>query len=198
MAWLTNPVSDLVVVNGNGENNPRSAMSYVCAQLISSLASTDDSIIPVYFFCGEQINWRKDPNAHPVSLMHGLIGQLLSQWPPSKISSVKGLLDKIQSDEPLVLCSVFSLLISQLPDTAIVVCVIDAISYFEDNERWKDACAIARSLNKVVKLDEGPLLKVLLTSPSTCRHITRYVDKADIINIAAVCPPQAGYRQIAI
>ncbi|CEN61412.1 hypothetical protein ASPCAL08066 [Aspergillus calidoustus] len=196
MAWLTNPVPDLVVVNGNAENN--AAMSYVCAQLILSLASTDDSIIPVYFFCGEHINWRKDPNAHPVSLMHGLIGQLLSQWPPSKISSVKGLSDKIQSDEPLVLCSVFSSLISPLPDTAIVVCFIDAISYFEDNERRKNACAIARSLNKVVKLDEGPLLKVLWTSPSTCRHIIHYVDKAETINIAAVCPPQAGHRQIAI
>jgi hypothetical protein len=198
LTWLTNPVSDLVVVNGKGKNNAPSAMSYAYAQLISSLASTEDSIIPVYFFCGEHINWRKDPDAHPVSLMHGLLGQLLSQWPPSKISSVKGLLGKIQSDEPLVLCSVFSTLNSQLPDTAIVVCVVDAISYFEDNELRKDACAIARSLNKVVKLDEGPLLQVLLTSPSTCRHITRYVDQADIINILASCPPQAGYRQIAI
>jgi predicted Zn-ribbon and HTH transcriptional regulator len=173
-------------------------MTYVCAQLISSLASSEDPIILVYFFCGEHINWRKDPSAHPISLIHGLPGQLLSQWPPSKISLVKGLSDKLQSDEPLELCSVFSSLISQLLNTAIVVCVIDAISYFEDKERRDAVCTLFRSLSKVVKLDEAPLFKVLLTSPLTCRHITRYVDKADIINIPAGCPSQAGYRRVAI
>ncbi|KAL3494858.1 hypothetical protein BJX62DRAFT_233830 [Aspergillus germanicus] len=198
IAWLTTPVSDLVVMNGNGENTPRSAKSYVCAQLILSLVSSEDPFIPIYFFCGEHINWRKDHNAHPVSLIHGLIGQLLSQWSPAKISFVKGLSDKLQSDEPLELCLVFSSLISQLPDTAIVVCVIGAISYFEDKERRDAICTIVRSLSKVAKLDEGPLFKVLLTSPFTCRHITHYVDKADIINIPAVCPSQAGYRQVAI
>ncbi|KAL4874290.1 hypothetical protein BJY04DRAFT_225177 [Aspergillus karnatakaensis] len=198
-AWLISPEPDILLVNSNGENKRWSPMSYVSAQLISSFGKCDGSIIPLYFFCGEHINWRRDDNAYPPSLISTLIGQLLSHWwsSPEELPPMQNLRNKPKPASTVELWSLFKRLIRQIPETYIVLCIIDGISYFEDDERREDACSIVKGLNSLVQRGRGPspLLKVLLTSPSICRHIRRYLEKSDIINIPAVCPAQGGFRQ---
>ncbi|KAL2858422.1 hypothetical protein BJY01DRAFT_241757 [Aspergillus pseudoustus] len=188
--------SDLVIVNSNGENKRWSPMSYVSAQITTSFGTSDGSIIPLYFFCGEHINWRKDRKAYPSSLMNSLIAQLLSHSHASNLSPTEHLTNKLKSGTTIDLCGAFKRLIKQIPDTVIVICVIDGISYFEDDERREDICTVVRSLDSLVHRGKGPLLKVLLGSPSSCRYVLRYVDKDSVVNILSICPTQGGFRQM--
>jgi hypothetical protein len=171
-------------------------MSYVCAQLITSFGASNGSILPIYFFCSEHVHWRRDRNAYPSSLVSSLIGQLLSQGYPSQLQRIEDLKAKLELGSTMELCDVLTGLITQIPETAIVICIINGISYFEDAERREDMCTVVKCLNSLVNRGKGPLLKVLLGSPSSCRYLLRYVSKDDTVNIPALCPSQGGFRRM--
>ena len=100
------------------------------------------------------------------------------------------------------LCSIFSLLISQLPPYIVVFCIIDSITFFEDNtDICSEASTAVQTLTDIVERTKeekgrgGCVFKLLLTSSWNSRVLYKEMvdQKEDVVWMPAKVPPQGGF-----
>jgi len=178
-AWLTVPYSGVLMVNGDLDGDQKlSPLSVVCAMLLESLGSVDGAL-SMNFFCGlhTQIG---DPATGPIAMIKSLIAQLLSQH--SFDLDFIHLKDQqeLEANDLDTVCDLFSRLITQVPQSTPIFCIVDGISYYETSSQRSAACFV---MSKILELiDEADVvLKLLITAPGKSAYVKEGVRKQDIL-----------------
>ena len=201
--WLTAPHSAILFVNGNyGTSERRSPLSFVCAKLMDSLEPSNrppraKGLHAHAFFCGQHLN-PSDPYFEVSDMMRSLVAQLVVSHHDKFDRSRMLKLAKIDPSDVQSLCDIYYSLIAQLPSYTTVFCLIDALSFHEDNKkRCKEAQIVMETFNDLVEIDnqsEHCIFKVLLTCPGASRKLYNEVSqKRNIMWMPKKVSPQGGF-----
>jgi hypothetical protein len=180
-SWLKATKSSALLVNGRayGSRSQRSPLSFVCAKLSNALrqsrksmsATSELSIIDLHFFCGEHVDWRDNPDNGPAGALNSLLAQLLTQHKKFDLTLIKHL-STLDPFDVRALGRVFGRLLAQLPGTLMVFCIIDGLSFYDDEDRKEDAEKMSSKLISLTRqsgLNRGCIFKLLLTAPTELR-----------------------------
>lgn len=199
--------SSCLVINGNAPKpDRRSGLSFVCARLAYVLDSIQSQqhpdgplcskIIPLSFFCGQHIPHEQDRDS-PSGIVNSLIAQLLTH--SKDVKAPKGWRSEdFQSDDIEMAFSLFKSVVKQLPSSTTIFCVIDALSYYiNDDEMEEDAQWLARKLIKLTEQqsEKRPVFKLLLTAPVRLPIPVFILDALDMLNIPQCLPKTGGFTE---
>ncbi|KAI1148686.1 hypothetical protein F4825DRAFT_433076 [Nemania diffusa] len=139
--WFRAERSSLLLADGciTDHSGLVTPMSGFCATLISSLMESKHNTV-LFFFAGE--HYKLDSPDHrgngPNSLMRSLISQLLAcsaLAEPDLTFLSREYLEDLENYELEALYDLFDNLMQQLPPTSELYCIIDGISWYEQ-QRW--------------------------------------------------------------
>jgi hypothetical protein len=88
--------------------------------------------------CSISVDRSEDADASSAGSMNSLLAQLLTRYEDFDLSTVHNL-KNVNTESTKELCKVFAKLVSQLPEEILIFCVIDGLSYYDDEERREDA-----------------------------------------------------------
>lgn len=152
------------------------------------------------FFCGQHLK-PNDPDAGVAGLIQSLLAQLLACPDQNfKVATV----DKLSKSDPsdvTQLCAIYFSLISQLPSSTTVFCLVDALTFHEDNKRrCKEAVTVVQTF---VDLMEDPtdsqrcIFKALLTFPGASRVLYKEITrKEDVVWMPKKVSAQGGFTSM--
>ena len=199
--WVTSEDSSVLLIHGLSIDETQSPLTLVCALLIDTayktIAKADSFVVPLCFFCGEHLDLADDEEAHPQGMILTLIAQLLFLYSDFNFLPIEKLWKKFKPNDIRSICRLFEALILQLPAHAKVFIIIDAISYYEDRTRREAAVeAVNRLVGLARRKDDGksPIVKILMTSPSSCNYVYESFDSDEILTMQRQYPPQVGYK----
>ena len=163
--WITSPTSDLFLINGNEHRHEyTSPVSVYCGMLTRALQSQAPRIV-LYWYCG------LNANEDIVGMLGNVIGQLLEKIETG--SSARKSIKKVWyadfvPDDQAVLFGLFRKILKQQLKTASVFCILDGVSFYEDNHRAQSFGELVEDLATIVGEAQKSrfIFKVLLTSPS--------------------------------
>lgn len=213
--WVRSERSSVLVINGHGSGVKRkSGLSFLCARLVYSLdkirfgdepgSSTvvRPEIVPIHFFCGQHLhNDDSESWESPSGVINSLLVQLVSQCTdidPSRSTALR--ISDIDNSEVGDVFEFFRLSIKQLPSNSIVYCIVDAMSFYTNNDQVsKPAQRLLKGLLKLTKTSKKnpksrAVFKLLLTAPSRLR--TEEVDGVDdeqVLNVPKTLPNTGGF-----
>lgn len=213
--WATIAKSTALVINGNSANiQRRSPFTFICAKLADSLYQVQSAstgvdkcrVMAVHFFCGEHVDLgsgRESINT-PCGIANSVLAQLLRQCKhlgdSLDLIPVMQLGDLDGSDMDAV-CARMEMVFKALPRETVVFCIIDALSYYlDDDDRDDDANLLVAwllkfSRNRKRRAASGCMFKLLLTAPNRL-HLPDIEDleKRGVINVLDVPSnlPQGG------
>ena len=172
--WLSTDASAALFIEGglasasNGRNTP---MSLLSSMVVKSLHDKEPAVA-IYFFCGCHTSSR-DSIKGPHGMMRSLICQILRLFSVDlDFISSRRYSEQLQSLNLHTLCDCFVKLVKRLPMDNVLVCIIDSICFFE-NQEWVEDCEKAiHDLRDLADDDEvGPVFKLLVTSPFRSRYV---------------------------
>jgi hypothetical protein len=185
--WLSGQRSALLLVDMNGVPDALeriSATSVLCATLLCSLANAARMAISIHFFCGLHTA-PNDPLLHtalnnplsgPTGLVRSLIVQVLryQDFDLRFINSWR-YYEALRHNDLSSLCETLQSLVRQIRGLAVIFCVVDGISFYE-NEAWlEDLSYILQKLSELTHENYGsyhyPIFKLLITGAHTRRRI---------------------------
>ncbi|KAL1878293.1 hypothetical protein Daus18300_002211 [Diaporthe australafricana] len=214
--WVRSERSSALVINGHssGVIKRKSGLSFLCARLIYGLdkirfgdepgSSTvvRREIVPIHFFCGQHLhNDHSESWESPSGVINSLLVQLISQCPD--IDPSRSATSRISDIENSDVCDVFEffrLSIRQLPSNFIVYCIVDAMSFYTNNDQVsKPAWRLLKGLLKLTRTSKNEsksraVFKLLLTAPSRLR--TEELDALDdeqVLNVPKTLPNTGGF-----
>lgn len=167
-AWATSPTSCKLLVQGDTRRDVTQsapAFSFVSAALIQGLRK-NDRFISLVFFC-RQHSESDDHFAGPRVLLRSFITQLLQQRFANCVFLQRFVdLEGLRNKDLGVLCRLFAWLVRQLPQQETLICVVDSIETYENDEYENDLKAVTTSLLSLAS-DSSlfTTIKVLATSP---------------------------------
>ncbi|KAI9877468.1 MAG: hypothetical protein M1830_003818 [Pleopsidium flavum] len=153
----------------------RSPMSFLCAKLMDSLQAAEP-ITTVHFFWGEHIDAYEDYDSSASGMMNSLIAQLLLKFGALDLSIIHNL-ENFQNNNVTSLCRIFTKLVDQLPMNTVLFRIIDAISYYEDDDRCQEASEVIRRLARLTVRSTRCVFKLLMTIPLKSRYVREHVSK---------------------
>ncbi|OJD29212.1 uncharacterized protein BKCO1_8800020 [Diplodia corticola] len=164
--WATSAKSRLLFVQGDPMHDMSqspSALSLVCTTLTKGLRAREQ-FVSLAFFCGHHT----EPDEHPGggAMIRSLIAQLLQQYFPA-FSFPTGDVDveAIKEGDIEALCGLFGCLVRRLPARMILVCVLDGVGCYENDEHEHDLLQVVKFLVGLRKDDSvAPAIKILVTS----------------------------------
>ncbi|KAI0448829.1 hypothetical protein F5B21DRAFT_88374 [Xylaria acuta] len=172
--WMSVPRHALLLVDGAMPLERVSPMSILTATLTINLLSAPATMV-IYFFCGKNLDAGTDDElSGPHGMLRSLITQLMLQISPmpnlSGINSHEFLHDCYKHKFP-ALCEVLKLLIEQLPPHATLYCLLDGVSWYEQ-EAWVDEMRFFVGLFRhLMARGNGPSLKLFMTSSNRSTEI---------------------------
>jgi hypothetical protein len=206
--WLQATNSSALLVNGGAySSGQRSPLSFVCAKLSNALrqarkhgsVALESMIIDLHFFCGEHVNWRDSLDNGPAGVLNSLLAQLLTRYTLFDVSLIKHL-KKLESDDTKALGNLFGKLLTQLPSKKMVFCIIDGLSFYEDEERMEDCEQLLRrliSLTRRLESDGSCIFKLLLTAPTELRlNAVDKLDEEEILRIPEGLEKGGGFTDM--
>lgn len=214
--WVHSEQSSVLVINGHssGATKRKSGLSFLCARLVYSLdkirfGDTSDlstivrpEIVPISFFCGQHLY--NDGSASweaPSGVINSLLAQLVHQCTdidPSRSTGSR--ITEIDNSDIGDVFEFFRLSIRQLPSNFVVFCVVDALSFYTNNDEVsKPARHLIKYLLKLARRSKKEsknhaVFKLLLTAPSRLR--TEEIDALDdelVLNIPKALPNTGGF-----
>ncbi len=217
--WLTSTISLSLIVNGqmfsSEEEIRQSPLSYFCAKLVDSILPPSTSsqtpkfraVFVLRWFCGEHTNFydygpgKTDYDAHPPGMLSNMLVQLIVQL--LECPSLPQLSHlSIPNNDPQLseLCDLFKLLVEALPRGSILFIVIDAISYYEDEERREECMEVLSTLMEMTRGGPGfaseCLIKLLVTSPLRSRCVQDLFEDSETLNLDEYIPPNGGFTAL--
>lgn len=181
--WYSAIRSEILLVHGNltGTSNDIaciSSLSVVSATIASAITQQDNSdAFALYYFCGLRISSNDDLSG-PQGLVRCLTSRLVVGLKArygitANVNFVDGMyIEALQRRDIRYLCAIFRSIVAQYPPSATVYCVLDGIAWYERSDMLEDLFSVVQSLYDLVKkAQQGPVLKVLLTSPFRSRSI---------------------------
>ena len=197
--WLTSDArSRVLIANLKSNQGKTSSASFACG-LLANLLLFQASAITLVFFSGLHLGIG-DEDAGAKQLLASLIGQLLDQHGDFDLSFLHPKQqDHLQNRDVELLCTVLSSLLRQLPRGSIVICMLDGVSYYETAELEEDMCAIVECITAVMNDTElSAIMKMLITSPTRCRRVDRFVRRNDIFNVPVIDSQGQGISSRAL
>jgi hypothetical protein len=209
--WLQETTSSALLVNGGAHSSGlRSPMSFVSAKLANSLrearkqahANIDSNIIDLHFFCGEHSNWRdgeEDDMPGPASVINSLLAQLLTQYKHFDVASIKHL-KKLEWHDIKAMGNILGKLLTQLPSRMMVFCIIDGLSFYDDDDMVEDLEKLAKKLINLTRRgsDENCMFKLLLTVPTRLRldAVAGLDEEGEILNVPEIIDRGGGFNDM--
>ncbi len=217
--WLTSTVSLPLIVNGqmfsSEEKIRQSPLSYFCAKLGDSILPPSTSsqtpkfraVFVLRWFCGEHTNFfdygpgKTDYDAHPPGMLSNMLVQLIVQLLECPFLPQLDHLSVPNNDPQLSeLCDLFKLLVEALPSGSILFIVIDAIFYYEDEERREECMEVLSTLMEMTRGGPGSasecLIKLLVTSPLRTRCVQDLFEDSETLNLDEYIPPNGGFTAL--
>jgi hypothetical protein len=175
--WMVSATSSQLLVQADYEG-PRqvSGLSLFCSSLSGSLASKAPHFIPLIFFCGLHTDRSVDEHTGGRAIIQNFICQLLCQFDSDirALASEKLNENFIQAGDIEELCNLFQWLISQLPRSVVLFCLLDGVVYCESKEFEDDTGFVLVTLLKISAEQETQAgVKILITSPSKTNSIRK-------------------------
>lgn len=203
--WITATESSALFVNANHKGSTRQQpTSFICAKLVDSIMPSpgkgaqpeSQMTLPLAFFCSEHLQ-KDDPDCGPAGMMRNILAQLLLAYRNFDLRAIERMAN-LNYDNVNDLCDIFDILITQLPQYIVVFCIIDAISFYEDNATvCEEASIVVQTLVDVVERtkESGCAFKLLLMSPWNSRMLYKEMldQEGDVIWMPAKVPAQGGF-----
>ncbi|TGO52038.1 hypothetical protein BOTNAR_0337g00030 [Botryotinia narcissicola] len=182
--------AEQLVVHGDfGTNKSESPFSVLCAKLIQALRS-QSGFISLVLFCGCH-RAPYDDYPGPLNMIRSLLAQILEQVthiPDTLAHDVN--LASVGAGEIQHLCTLFVWLIRQLPATTTIVCMIDSIQFYEQDQYEDDTWVVLDCLLSLADNEDPSVnvrFKILLTSPRpTTRVRKRFQIGISLLNMASI------------
>ncbi|KAK6340045.1 hypothetical protein TWF730_001820 [Orbilia blumenaviensis] len=203
--WITETTSSALFLNFNAPPNQNST-SFIAAKLADSIQASAlkdqhyniSPVLVLSFFCGSHTS-PDDFDFGVGGMMRSLISQLLLAYPGFGLHVVR----QIQAANLVSisdLCKIFYLLIGQLPRHRMVFCILDSVTFFEENKSLREESEIVmRELMEVVRwtVEYGCCFKLLLTSPWKSRVLYRHLiePEKDSVWLPVNVPSQGGFTR---
>jgi len=182
--WITNPKSQMLLVNGNARREKLSPLTLACGMLARSLESFEGAIA-LGFFCGMHSETGDDDEGAE-SMLANLIHQLLTSFPNLDLEFVKtsNKRQDIIDHDIDALCFVFDGLVRQLSKDQIVFCLIDGITFFEYGRRKESARQVISTIVDLVE-ECSCVFKLLITSATKSIIVYHLFSRENILNLKA-------------
>ena len=168
-SWITSPSSNLFLINGNETHHERtSPISAYCGMLTRALCSQVPRIV-LFWYCSLNVN------DNIAGMLRNLIGQLLDYVEADKSlsKSIKKVwyMDFVPDDQTMLFGLFKKILKHQLRLTS-VFCILDGVSFYEDNDRAQNFGNLVEDLTALVRdaRKSRSIFKVLLTSPNRSEY----------------------------
>ena len=203
--WITATDSSALFINANHNGSTRQQpTSFISAKLVDSITASPGETqhephltLPLASFCGEHLQ-HDDPDSGPDGMMRNLLAQLLLSYPNFNFQTIQRMQKTLDYSSVNDLCDIFDLLIDQLPPYIVAFCVIDSISFFEDNAAVCEEADIAvRALVDVVARtrEGGCVFKLLVMSPWNSRVLYKNMldQEEEVVWMPAKVPAQGGF-----
>ncbi len=186
--------ADLILVNGHLSDittGKISALSVIVA-LIASMRKEPQFVV-LHHFCGLHSH-PSDPVSGPRGMVWSLSAQLVLLLDQQKkgIANFPNMNDAFLQDigrhNFIALCLLFEVLFRQLDENLTVYCVLDNISEFETTMGgWmSELCEFVDLLQRIASEQvQGPVLKVLMTTPNKSIRIYRQLELNSEISLCA-------------
>ena len=219
--WIEAAASTALLVNGrmsqSDADTRRSPISFICAKLAkatlespfsatsairnSSNTSVDSVTFTLRWFCGEHTNMATDADAHPTGMLYSFVTQFLTQ-----ILALKDNIETTFDHEPLqaefpleeydlaATLKLFIALILSLPPQAIVFCIVDGISYYEDEERSDELRTILQPIRELIQ-EADCLIKLLMTAPIKS-YIASTIFEAETLDLPEFVSNEGGFAAL--
>jgi len=173
--WFKADASQMLVVDGMEKSTctaTASPLTYLAALLTQTLESLP-AAVPLTFFCG--LHAKPEDNLEGAQgIIRCFVSQLLLQnWEFDCAFIDRNEVERVYTHETSQLCKLFERLLISTLNNMTIFCIIDGISWFENNERCMNVRIVMLSLRQLVdKLQQnsrGVNLKVFVTSPKRSR-----------------------------
>jgi hypothetical protein len=203
--WLVARKSSPLLVHGRGAIQPRSPVTLACASLVKSLHGFLEhnirNVITLSFFCGEHTDLAGDRSADPAGMMVEFIGQLLASYDDFDFTQIRPLWQEAHAHDLRNVQSLghlFHALISQLPESIMLFCVVDGVSYYEEARRRDDLLDVVEILLDLAQADGGPVFKLLMTCPASSNHVWQYFGSDETLNMSSTVTGAGTYQTWAL
>ena len=211
--WLTSRSSCALLVNGQmfgyDSEARQSPLSYVSAKLIEGILSSSSNtrmdrrgpMFVMHWFCGQHTNIQTDPDAHPSGMLNNMLSQLIRQLLPWASQMRLGFIVASNDELELVdLCKLLAQFIENLPTGAVMFCIIDGISYYENAERQAECLEVISILADFTSqrhdATDGALIKLLVTAPLRSHLVHQLFDSEEVLNMDEHYPSRGGFSAL--
>ena len=173
--WMVTGTSSQLLVHGEYEGQRSvSGLSLFCSSLVQSLEARAPRCIPLIFFCGLHTDHFTDRHTGGRAIIQNFICQLLCQFDFDTRLLAGEKLDehRIRVGNVDELCKLFRWLVSQLPRSVVLFCLLDGVGYYERPEFEHDMGFVVEKLLRISaeeKIQAG--VKILLTSSGRTSYI---------------------------
>lgn len=194
---MSKPCSSILFANANC-NPDSSPTAYVSATLASCVKQParaenvpEQRLFALTFYCGRHTD-KYDTYAGPCGLMRSFVSQLLSYYAFSLpyLRMVQG----VDCEDIEDLCNLFETLVSRLPRSDIVFCVVDSFTVYETRTAYeKDAGVLIESLVALAhEAQEGPVIKLWMSASSGSRNLRSLLSAEEILSLPPKVPQTGG------
>jgi len=173
--WMVAGTSSQLLVHGEYEGQRYvSGLSLFCSSFVQSLEARAPRFIPLIFFCGLHTDPFTDQHTGGRAIIQNFVCQLLCQFDFDTRLLASKKLDEhlIQLGDVDELCKLFQWLVSQLPRSVVLFCLLDGVGYYERTEFEHDMGFVVEKLLRISaeqKTQAG--VKILLTSSNRTNYI---------------------------
>ena len=188
--WLVSPRSSQLLVHGNYDSNRLiSGLSLFCISFAQALDERNPQFLTLKFFCGlhEDASW--DSHTGGRAIVQSFICQLLCQYDFSAAQLPPVNQESVRNGDIEHLCWVFKDLIRLLPNSLVVVCIIDGILYYERPSFLKEMGMVLISIMQMSQQTSGAALKLLITSPTGTTETRQPFSDGQILSMDAMVQP---------
>lgn len=177
LTWMNQANPDLILVNANIRSTSQgkiSAMSILCADLVSCLATARPEDVIIQFFCGLHADDEEDSFPGPAGLIRSLILQVFLKLVNLDRLELDFLHDRkvvqaLRAHELRFMCSTLHELLRGFPAGTRVFCIIDSISMLDTFDSFQGIKVVLQCLRGIVEdRDLGAILKVVMANKSNC------------------------------
>jgi hypothetical protein len=184
--WLNYPKSKVLLINDLCDKvETFGPTTFLSAKMLESLESIEP-IITLHFFCSLHHTRTNGVRDDAVGIIKGLIVQLMSRSEDWNLTSLdKDYLKKIEDGELDILCSLFRLLIEQLPDMTLLFVVVDGIELYERAQRRQGFLKAMKEVMRIVADCQHSVMKLLLTCHGRNSFVQKFVDGKNVLIVPA-------------
>lgn len=180
----------------NISNSRISPLSAVCASIVAGMTQGRPDSITLFFMCGLHTS-PHDNLRGPNGIMRAILSRVLIELAGRRLADLgfietRSYRQDLEAQEITALCHTFKNLVKQFPLDTVIYCIIDGVGWCEQDGWGQDVQLVMDTLHELAHDQRlRPILKVLVTSPTRCRHVSRAISMEDRMLIGTSPAPAA-------